>query len=57
MFGLVIKSAHPAATSRRLVSADGAQWRIKPEIRTLARIIADRQAAERRTNPFGKVCS
>lgn len=38
-------------SSRRTVrSADGAAWRIKPEVRTLAKII---ERTARETNPFG----
>jgi hypothetical protein len=42
----------PKPSSRRtLVSADGAAWRIKPEVRTLALIIE--RTRRETTNPFG----
>ena len=44
--------ARSPSTRRSLVSADGAAWRIKPELRTLARII-ERTQRETRSNPFG----
>ena len=34
----------PSAHDRRsIISADGAAWRIKPEVRTLSQIIVERQ--------------
>ena len=44
--------ARGPSTRRSLVSADGAAWRIKPEVRTLAHII-ERTQRETRSNPFG----
>lgn len=43
----MITNLAPQSTARRvsLVSADGAAWRIKPEVRTLANIIKERQIA------------
>lgn len=39
---------------RSLVTADGAAWRIKPEIRTLAAIVERTQRETRTSNPFGR---
>ena len=44
--------APKASTRRSLRSADGAAWRIKPEVRTLAHII-ERTQRETHANPFG----
>jgi hypothetical protein len=51
----MISSLLPATNPRvhrSLVSADGAAWRIKPEVRTLAAIIERMQRETR--NPFGR---